>query len=110
MIITKKIIIVTVLFLALDYISHILGILPGPAALPQYYFIFKLILFPIAVYILANLIKMKEGILLYALSALILQVRYYYLGIYDMQTNLIMMAVHFAFIFAAFKISEKIKL
>ncbi len=103
----KIAVIVTVIFTILDYIAHVLNILPEIAQLPQSYFIYKIIILPIVLYILLER-KIKSEFWICSLGALSLQVRYYFLGIYDIKTNLIMLVVHYVLIRISFIIYKRI--
>ena len=90
----KEAIIVTLIFTALDYIVHVIGILPEIPALPEGYFIFKVIALPLILVFLSTRANFK-GFLIYPLVAVILQVRYYFLDIYDVNINIMMIVIHY---------------
>lgn len=103
----KGALIITAIFTALDYIAHIFGILPEVATLPSLYFIFKVLALPIILLTLVNQFKFRNFFAICITSALILQVRYYYTGLYDTTTNIIMMIVHYFLIAGAVFITKK---
>lgn len=103
-----KIFLVTLIFLVLDWIIHVLGILPRLAELPSYYFIFKFFLLIPFLFILTKFFNFKinkiEDIWIISIvSALVLQIRYmFFLNLYDLGINVLMIFFHFLMILGAF--------
>ena len=107
-----KILLVTTVLLALDYIAHALNILPHLDILPKYYFFLKIVLVPI--YFLISIYMFKSnplsnrnigGFWLFALaSAITLQVRYFFYNYYTIGTQIGMIASHFIMIVIGFVI------
>ncbi len=105
----KYVIAVTIIFTVLDYFLHLYELLiPGLDNLPEFYFIFKVISLPIILYILITQFKLKKHMLCWAV-AIILQTRYYFTAGYDLQTNIIMIVVHYVLILIAILILENNK-
>ncbi len=108
----KQVVFVTVLFAAIDFLAHAIGLLPANETLPQYYYLFKFLFLP---FILFGLIwffklspkKLGQAVTICITAAVILQIRYFFLNIYDGQTNLIMIAVHYFSILGAFMIHSR---
>lgn len=99
--------IITGIFTLLDFILHELEFLiPATQSLPEFYFLFKVLVLPITLIVLVNRFKLKT-IALCTVAALLLQIRYFTLGIYDLRTNIIMIVVHYFLILIAIMIATK---
>ncbi len=105
----KDAIIITLIFTLGDYLIHLFELfLPGLETLPDFYFLFKLIALPIVLVVLVNRFKLKlTSVVLCTVAAILLQVRYFLLGIYDATTNLIFIAVHYFLILIAIQLYER---
>ena len=105
----KKAVVIALLFTLFDFILHAIGFeyFPQNSLLPDYYYLFKIIGATIFFLIIYNY---KEGWENYAkagLLAFLLQIRYYLTIPYSINTNLVMVIVHFILIFASIKSYER---
>lgn len=88
------------IFTLFDYIAHFFELfMPHIDVLPVGYFLNKIIFGVIALYVLVNVIKIKNEILLSIITAVILQFRYFQTQSYN---NMTMIIAHAVFLYAAF--------
>ena len=86
----KQIIIITILFSALDYFMHLYGMLPN---VPHTYYLNKIIVTPIILYFLLKNTKWNIKIISF-ITATLLQVVYFTQYAYTLQENIKMIVLH----------------
>ncbi len=102
----RNAVLITFIFTVLDYIAHVMGILPVIAELPTLYFIFKLIALPLTLIILVNRFNLR-GFSLCIAAAILLQIRYFLLNIYSTQVNILMIVIHYFLILISIMIVRR---
>jgi hypothetical protein len=102
---------VSFVFFVLDYVLHYFSlVLPGLDYLPANYFLFKALSVPVILYFLLVFVKGRNYLLVSGIAGLLLQVRYYFVGGYDVGTNLLMFVVHSGLLFLSFMLVDSMGL
>jgi len=111
----KLILGVTLTFILLDYIIHLIGLLPQPQFLPPFYFIGKLIALPLAFITLTKLFPRLEAnnpTTHYIILGIALQIRYilFYGTLYTPFDHLSFIIIHATLIWISSLIIKTVKI
>ncbi len=104
-----KTLIIVAIFIFLDYLAHLFGILIPLNSLLPGYFLYKTIISLIYIWIALYYYPKLNIIVISIILAIVLQV-YRYLGVYTLQENLFMIVGHTIYIFAGLLIVTNKKL
>ena len=104
----KKALIITAIFVLLDFAFHYFGLLPDISSLPERYFINKIVTALIIIFIADWLLpKVQPWIIAIALSGY-LQL-YSYTKYFDTKTSIIMFILHATFIYVGYELYPKVQ-